>query len=108
MVRGDHPDSALWVHGVVAPDRSRAVYALVQVATSVQAPTGPVRLPGLDPDARYHVAPLAPGDVIDGPSRSALPWWSTGLDLPGRVLATAGVQAPTLYPERLVLVEATL
>jgi alpha-galactosidase len=108
MVRGDHPDPALWVQGVVAPDRSRAVYALVQVATSVQAPAGPVRLPGLDPDARYHVAPLAPGDVIDGPGRSALPWWSTGLDLPGRVLATAGVQAPTLYPERLVLVEATL
>jgi alpha-galactosidase len=106
MVRGDHPDPALWVHGVVAPDRSRAVYALVQVATSVQAPTGPVRLPGLDPDARYHVAPLAPGDVIEGPGQSALPWWSTGLDLPGRVLAAAGVQAPTLYPERLVLLAA--
>jgi alpha-galactosidase len=106
VVRADHPDPALWVHGVVAADRSRAVYALVQVATSVQAPTGPVRLPGLDPDARYHVAPLAPGDVIDGPVRSGLDWWPTGVDLPGRVLAAAGVQAPTLYPERLVLLAA--
>jgi alpha-galactosidase len=94
------------VHGVVAADKSRAVYALVQVATSVQSPAGPVRLPGLAPDARYHLATLAPGDVIDGPGQSALPWWSTGLDLPGRVLAGAGVQAPTLYPERLVLLAA--
>jgi hypothetical protein len=52
-VRGDHPDPALWVHGVVAPDRSRAVYALVQVATSVQSPGAPyvcrvlLRMPGI-------------------------------------------------------------
>jgi alpha-galactosidase len=106
VVRGDHPDPARWVHGVVAPDRSRAVYALVQLTTSVQSPAGAVRLPGLDPAARYRVAPLAPGDLARGPATSALPWWSTGLQLPGRVLAETGVQAPTLHPEQLVLIEA--
>jgi alpha-galactosidase len=44
--------------------------------------------------------------VIDGPGQSPLPWWSTGLDLPGRVLGAAGVRAPTLDPERLVLLAA--
>jgi alpha-galactosidase len=106
VVHADHHDPALWVHGVVAPDRDRAVYALVQTATSVQAPAGVVRLPGLDPDATYLLAPLAPGDRVEGPATSP-PWWETGVRLSGRVLESAGVQAPTLHPERLVLVQAT-
>jgi alpha-galactosidase len=106
VVHGDHPDPAVLVHGVVAGDRSRAVYAIVSTATSVQAPAGRVRLPGLDPEAAYRVAPLPPGDGLDGPTHSGLPWWDSGARLTGRVLAAVGVQAPTLYPERLVLVEA--
>ena len=106
VVRGDHPDPALWVHGVVAADGARAVFALVQTATSVQAPAGRVRLPGLDPDADHRVTPLAPGDRPEGPSPAVLPWWEEGVTLPGRVLAEVGVRAPTLFPERLVLVEA--
>jgi alpha-galactosidase len=106
VVRADHPDPALWVHGVVSADRSRAVFALVQTATSVHSPQGPVRLPGLDPASTYHLAPLAPGDRIEGPAQSPLPWWESGVDLPGSVIAEVGVQAPVLYPERLVLVEA--
>jgi alpha-galactosidase len=105
-VRGDHPDPALWVHGVVAPDRAHAVFAAVQVATSVQSPAGRICLPGLAPDTSYHVGPLAPGDIIQGPAQSPLRWWTTGTTLPGRVLAELGVQAPTLHPERLVLIEA--
>jgi alpha-galactosidase len=105
VVRGDHPDPALWVHGVVAPDRDRALYALVQLATSVHAPAGRVLLPGLDPSATYRVAPLAPATVVEG-GRGAPPWWATGVDLPGRVLAEVGVQAPTLRPEHLVLLGA--
>jgi alpha-galactosidase len=107
VVRADHPDPALWVHGVVAPDRSRAVYALVATATGVWTPPGRVRLPGLDPDATYHAAPLAPGDRIEGPGRSELPWWDTGARLSGRALERVGIQAPNLFPERLVLIEAT-
>ncbi|MCF3148098.1 alpha-galactosidase [Streptomyces platensis] len=106
VVRGDHPDPALWVHGVVAEDAGRAVFALVQMATSVQSPAGRVRLPGLAPDADYRLSPLAPGDRPEGPVTSPLPWWERGVTLPGRVLAEVGVQAPTLFPERLVLLEA--
>jgi alpha-galactosidase len=107
VVRSDHPDPGLWVHGVVAADTSRAVYALVATATSVWSPPGRVRLPGLDPDAVYRVTPLPPGDRIEGPGESDLPWWNSGIELNGRSLAEAGVQAPVLYPERLVLLDAT-
>jgi alpha-galactosidase len=106
VVRGDHPDPALWVHGVVARDGSRAVYALAQVATSVTSPPGLVRLPGLDPAADYRVRPLAPGDVSRGPAMTPLPWWSEGVTLPGRALEKVGVRAPIQFPERLVLLEA--
>jgi alpha-galactosidase len=73
----------------------------------VWSPPGRVRLPGLAPDAVYRVAPLPPGDRIEGPGRSPLPWWDTGVELTGRALARAGVQAPVLFPERLVLVHAS-
>jgi alpha-galactosidase len=65
-----------------------------------------VVLPGLDDDATYDVRPLPPGDHVAGPEYAPLPWWSTGLRLPGRVLGTVGVQLPALNPEQLVLLEA--
>ncbi|GIF25457.1 alpha-galactosidase [Actinoplanes tereljensis] len=107
VVRSDHPDPALWVHGVVAADRSEAVYALVAMSTGVWSPPGRVRLPGLDPASVYRVAPLPPGDVFEGPGRNPLPWWGSGVSMTGRMLAVTGVQAPVLFPERLVLLRAS-
>ena len=71
VVHADHPDPAVLVHGVVAPDRSAAVFAYV-----APAPVGrrrcrlPARLPGLDAGRSYRVTlrrhrqragPLRPG-----------------------------------------------
>ncbi|GAB2890257.1 alpha-galactosidase [Streptomyces mayteni] len=110
-VHADHPDPAYQVHGVVAEDGSDAVFAIVAAATSELYPPGPVRLPGLLPGAVYHVRPLPPGDVPDGNASRwgvPLPWWTPeGVRLPGRALAAAGLQAPVLFPERLVLLRAT-
>ncbi|MBB0244702.1 alpha-galactosidase [Streptomyces alkaliphilus] len=109
-VHADHPDPALRLHGVVARDGSRALYALVAVASSEQYPPGPVRLPGLEPDARYRVRPQPPGDVPDGNADRwgrPLPWWTPeGVVLTGRALERVGVRAPVLFPERLVLLRA--
>jgi len=107
IVVGDHPDPALWVHGVVAHDGSEAVYSLTQVATGVASPAGRVRLPGLDPQSMYDVHPLPPGDDASGSEGSLLPWWSTGIRLRGSALGSMGVQAPNLFPEHLVLLVAT-
>ena len=105
IVRADAADPQLWVHGVVSSDRSRGIFALVQLGTSVQSPAGHVRLPGLDPDATYRLTPLEPGNAPEGPTTAPLPWWATQPELPGRALAEVGVQAPTLFPERLVLLD---
>ncbi|WP_410539502.1 alpha-galactosidase [Streptomyces sp. KL2] len=110
-VHADHPDPAHRLHGVVAEDGSDAVYALVATASSAMYPAGAIRLPGLDADAVYRVRPQAPGDLPDGNAHHwgvRLPWWTPeGVRLPGRVLAAAGLQAPVLHPERLVLLRAT-
>lgn len=104
VVRADSPDPALWVHGVVAADRTDAVFAIVQLATGVCAPPGQVRLPGLDASRRYRVTPLPPGDTCVEPARWAK---AGGLTVPGSVLAATGVQAPVLQPEQLYLLRVT-
>ena len=110
-MHADLPDPALQLHGVVAQDRSDALFALVAVATSASYPPGAVVLPGLDPDALYHVRPQAPGDVPDGNAARwgiDLPWWTpAGVHATGRTLAALGLQMPVLFPERLVLLRAT-
>jgi alpha-galactosidase len=77
------------------------VYALTAMATGVWSPPGSVRLPGLDPRSVYRMAPLPPGDRPQGPTKDSLPWWAGGVELSGRTLAVAGIQAPVLFPERL-------
>ncbi|MGW4637087.1 alpha-galactosidase [Sphaerisporangium sp. NPDC004334] len=91
-VRADHPDPAAWVHGVVALDRSRAVYAYVQLETSVGERTAPMRLPGLDPGAEYVVEAI-PGQV-SGPADRHPDWASGETRLTGRALAAVGLPAP--------------
>ncbi|MGO1315732.1 MAG: alpha-galactosidase [Cellulomonadaceae bacterium] len=108
VVRCDHPDSSLRVHGVVAPDRSEAIFAVVQLTTGVWAPPGRVRLPGLDPRATYSLRLLPPADVVQRGEGISDPWWTAPLHLSGRVLETVGVQAPYQFPEHTVLIHLTV
>jgi alpha-galactosidase len=104
VVRGDHHDPAAFLHGVVAPERDAALFAYVQLATSVAETPGPARLPGLDPERRYRVepVPLAGGPV---PAQAEPPAWLAegGVTLPGRALATTGLQMPVLQPEQALI-----
>ena len=49
VVVGDHPDPAIWVNGVVAQDKSEAVFGITTVGRPVTFPPGRVCLPGLRP-----------------------------------------------------------
>ncbi|GAA5144316.1 alpha-galactosidase [Nocardioides marinquilinus] len=99
LVRGDHPDPAVVLTGVVAPERDEGWYVVATVDSTVtQSPT-PVSLPGLDPDARYRVSDQTPaghqalghlGDSwLDGPGHLAS----------GRALRELGVRLPVALPE---------
>ncbi|MEV4196969.1 alpha-galactosidase [Micromonospora globbae] len=106
-VRVDHPDPAVWAHGVVAHDGSQAVYAVSRLATSVAQVPGAVRLPGLQGRRRYAVRPV-PGVPAPATVQRAEPaWLPAGVTLTGAALATVGLQMPALHPEQALLLEVT-
>ncbi|MET3566018.1 alpha-galactosidase [Leifsonia sp. 563] len=108
IVNADLADDATALTGIVAQDGSRALYTWARLVTSAPGQSGRVRFPGLDPDARYTVRVR---DEFGPASRhqGADPSWITaalepgGVDLPGSVLADAGVPLPTLNPQQAML-----
>jgi alpha-galactosidase len=127
IVRIDSADVSLLAGGVVAQDRSKAIYSFATVATPVTALRGRLRLPGLDPSRRYRVIPLLPGttpsgllpprwwgvryqaidglgDVANGGPRAPKPVGeATGIVAPGSVLSRVGVMEAPVNPDHVVL-----
>jgi alpha-galactosidase len=101
VVRADHPDPAAYVHGVVTPEW--ALFAYIQLTSSARAVPAPMRLPGLDPDRRYQVTPVAPAGQPMTLGRAG-PGWEPRV-LTGRALAEVGLRPPLLAPEQAWLVE---
>ncbi|MHA6522822.1 alpha-galactosidase [Tessaracoccus sp. G1721] len=132
LVRLDFPDESLTATGVVAPDRSRAIFSYAAVSTSVTSLRGRLRMPGLDPKRRYRVSPALVGRVPSGLRPPS--WWGVkrdmttetvdlthgrppklvpvadqaGVVLPGSVLASAGLMEASVHPDHalIYLVEA--
>lgn len=105
-VHADVRDPALRVTGAVAPDRSAGVWTVATVATLEDARPEPVRLHGLDPDARYRVRVR---DEV-GPARWGWitpPWLAAGeITVPGSVLDGIGLQIPALWPAQALVLHA--
>jgi alpha-galactosidase len=108
VVRADHPNPAAYLHGVVAGDRSEALFAYVQLTPSAFETPGLARLPGLDPDRAYRVAPLHPAGAPETEQATAPPWYEAGgVTLGGRVLGEVGLPLPVLRPEQALLLHLT-
>jgi alpha-galactosidase len=129
LVRVHRSDPSLDVHGVVAGDRSRSIFAFSAVGRSEVVSPGRLRFAGLDPQRRYRVTPL----MIDYPPTGLRPplWWGVesesggeyaevvaaggrsryrvpddghlGTELPGAVLMEVGLAAAAVHPEHTVL-----
>ena len=107
VVRVDHPDPSVQVHGVVAQDRTEAVFAYVQLSSSPTEVPPPVRLSGLESGRRYRVVPVP---LAGGPSAqqvAAPPWEADTIVLTGQVLMRVGLQMPVLHPEQAVILHLT-
>jgi alpha-galactosidase len=108
VVRADHPDPSAYLHGVVARDRSEALFAYVQLATSSLETPGAARLPGLDRDRAYRVAPLAVAGAPETGHVTPPRWYDKGgVTLTGKALAEVGLQLPVLHPEQALLLHLT-
>jgi alpha-galactosidase len=93
---------------VVAGDRSQALYAYVQLATSPFAVPPPARLPGLDPARGYLVEPVHPAGPPRAIERVPPPWYAAGgVVLPGVALDAAGLAMPALAPEQALLLRVS-
>jgi alpha-galactosidase len=105
-VHADVVDPALRVTGAVLPDRSEGVWTIATVATLEDAMPERVRLHGLAPDRRYRVRLR---DEL-GPARHGWvtpAWFARGVELPGSLLGSVGLQIPALWPLQALVVHVT-
>jgi alpha-galactosidase len=107
LVRVDGYEDRILVHGVVAPDRSRALFAMAVTDSIAPDPAVRLRLRGLDPDGRYRLRPVIVGTEPSG----LIPpgWWGadrSGRILTGAALEQAGVACPRVHPDQVVLYRA--
>jgi alpha-galactosidase len=103
-VRVDDPDPGAVLHGVVAHDRSEAVFAYVRLETSPDAVPGRLRLPGLDARRCYLVTRRDEAGVPPAGPLTQPPWLRDGsVRASGAVLETIGLAAPLLDPAQGVL-----
>jgi alpha-galactosidase len=108
VVRADGDEPGERLHGVVAADRSAAVFAFVQLATGRSTRPGIRPLPGLDPARRYRVT-LPAGIPAPRMLPAAAPPWmeaagGEGLETTGAVLSGAGLSMPVLAPGQALVV----
>ncbi len=104
LVRADRArDPGTHLFGVVAHDRSEALFALVRSATAPYWGTPPLRLGGLDPGANYGIRQIrftGPAAQHHGDGAVArLPEQA----VPGALLMGPGLEAPWLNPDTAAL-----
>jgi alpha-galactosidase len=104
VVRMDGYDDTIFVHGVVTPDRSRAVFAMAVTDSIAPDPATRLRVRGLDPGRLYRIRPLLPGP----PPSGLIPplWWGddhAGQILSGAALERPGVACPRIHPDQAML-----
>jgi alpha-galactosidase len=117
---------AIHLHGVVAPDRSRALFAFAPADSLYPDPSPRLRFRGLDPERAYRVRPVFVGTVPSGLRPPQ--WWGNPItDVPsppadrpyeltipleagypgavfvGAALEHTGVAAPVVHPDQVVL-----
>ena len=106
MVRVDYPDENGYLHGVTAHDKSRAIFAYVQLTPTVAIHPAELKIPDLDAQATYLVKAVYPA----GKPRFMLispPVWMEGVKISGSALAHSGLAAPILAPANAFIIEIT-
>jgi alpha-galactosidase len=110
---GDGTGGAIHLHGVVGPDRSRALFAFAPADSLYPNPAPRLRFRGLDPERAYRVQPVFVGSMPSGLRPPQ--WWgspaaTTPLDADyrgavflGAALEHTGVAAPLVHPDQVVL-----
>ena len=98
----DHPDAN--VTGMMVTHKDKALALVAQTAFSPVFDAAPVRLAGLDPEARYRVTLPEPWPPRAKHYLAAPERWREGLTLSGAALMTQGLALPLTHPETAWLI----
>ncbi len=104
VLRLDHPDTSAIAHGVVAHDRSEALFSYAQLRTVDASLPAPLRLPGLAPERRYRVERVPLPGAVWQPGKHIPGWYDAGLVASGAVLAEVGLPLGVHVPESATLI----
>jgi alpha-galactosidase len=104
MTRVEQPDDTSFVHGVVAQDKSKAIFAFVTLRAMQGTKPAPFRIVGLEPTAKYSVKLVEPAGKAQTVQHKP-PVWLDGVVMTGAALAKLGLRPPVLAPESGILVE---
>jgi alpha-galactosidase len=109
VVRADAGNEATMLHGVVSGDGAAGLFCWARLATSAEGQSGRERLPGLAADRDYQVRIRGDAGYPSMHQTAAPAWVAQALDgwvdIPGAILAMAGLPMPTLNPQQAMLIE---
>jgi alpha-galactosidase len=103
MIRVDAPEEA-FIHGVMAQDASRGIFAYASLGTQAASRPSAIRFAGLNPNSDYRVKAVFPAGEPKYLQRAQVQWLD-GVTLGGAFLQTTGLKAPILFPENALLIE---
>lgn len=103
------PEPSTQVQGVVSQDKKQGLFLVSQLAMPDYTLPGALRVPGLEPGARYQVRLVDNPNIAltgeGGHTMRKLPgWMNEPLSATGEWLAQAGLQLPVLDPESAILI----
>jgi len=104
MTRVETRDAECFVQGVVAQDKSRAIFSYALLATLKGSKPSAIRITGLDQDAKYKVK-LAQEFGEPRVIQQQPPAWLNGVIMTGAALASVGLRPPILAPENAIVIE---
>ena len=96
----------LLASGVVARDKSEAIYSVAYIASDAKVLPGRLRLDGLDPERQYRLQLMWPTNwqAVKGPSAiETLNLTGEGATFSGAALMHHGLQLPHAFPETCLL-----
>ena len=103
-IRGDQTETNSHTYGVVAHDKSEALFMYAALRPSEFSRPANIRLTGLDADSIYEVKLVEPFGSANA-MQLLPPKWYSGVRLSGALLASMGLRAPVLRPEQAMLLE---
>jgi alpha-galactosidase len=104
VVRVNQPDDAIWVHGVVNDEKTKAIFSVSHLKAINSSKPANIQLAGLSPSFNYLVKMVEPAGSADT-IQSAEPTWRDGAVLSGDLIMNFGLRPAKLQPENAYLIE---